>query len=266
MRTAWILAAAALATSCGKKQVNATEGRAPEIAADGAAAPGGPKTADAERAADEGAYRFIYLPDRDRLAAESPGGWIAIAGARVYPASGLRIEPATSMESADAAARAAAPDAKHRYVFQIGEDGDVRWQLGGCELPRVLGTKTFALLERPDVKVRLSPSDPSVQVQIGDTLTELVVKTGDSRMFVKPEVGPPGAQGAATATYCMSTGFAGYATMSAADAVGLERWEIPGVAHVEGALQSGDCRRARARLRWPNTPLDFNVPVAIWPR
>ena len=35
---------------------------------------------------------------------------------------------------------------------------------------------------------------------------------------------------------------------------------------ISGALQQGTCRRARARIRFTGTDLDFVLPVAIWPQ
>lgn len=229
-----------------------------------AAAPG--TSVEAERDANRAAYRFLYLPEQARLAARHRGQWLAVAGGKVVPSNGQAILPAATMEEAVAAAAEAKPDAKHRFVFQVGEEGDVTWPLGGCELPHVLGTHFMALLERDDVRMNLSPKAPSVVFVRGDQTTELAVAGEDTRMYVRPEVGPPGAAGAEGAAYCVSTGFGGFATLSSASAAGLELWEIPGTALVDGAAQRGECRRARARFNWPNTALDFTVPVAIWPK
>ncbi len=234
----------------------------PEFAGVAAAGP----TAESERASNLAAYRFLYVPEQARLAATRRGGWLCVAGGRIVPSNGQAIVPAATMDEAVTAAVAVNPAAKQRFVFQIGEEGDVDWPLGGCELPHVLGTHFMALLERDDVAMNLSPTRPSVMWRQGDRLTELAVTGADTRMYVRPEVGAPGAGGGALATYCVSSGFGGFATMNAASAAGLELWEIPGTVHVEGVVQNGDCRRARARFRWPNTPLDFTVPVAIWPK
>lgn len=253
------LATLLLVAACGSSK---PAGTPPAFAA---VEPAGP-TAESERTQNLGAYRFLYLPEQAKLAATRKGAWLAVAGGKVVPSVGQAIVPAATMEQAVAAANEAKPDAKHRFVFQVGEEGDVDWPLGGCELPHVLGTYFMALLERDDVRMNLSPKHPSIVLVRGDQTTELAVAGADTRMYVQPEVGPPGAGGAPGAAYCVSTGFGGFATMSAASAAGLELWEIPGTAHVAGVAQSGDCRRARARFNWPNTPLDFTVPVAIWPK
>jgi len=268
MRIVGLVAVLGFAASCsishGESAKQPGSAGAPD--ATSAASAVAERTVEEELRADEIAYRFLYLPEQSRLTTDHRGEWVAIVAGRVATATGARIEPVKTLEDADAAARAAAPNATHRFVFQVGEEGDVEWPMGGCELQHVLGNPFLALLKRPDVKMEgLGPGE-RIEFCLGDTLTEITVKGADDRMYLRPEVGAPAAAGAASETYCISTGFNGAATMSPASAAGLELWEIPGVAHVKGEVQSGDCRRARARMRWANTPLDFVVPVAVWPK
>jgi hypothetical protein len=263
MRTVRAVAVLAVVLICG---CNGRRSDAAPAGPEFAPTPAPDKGVEDARHADEAAYRFLYLPEQNRLTTDRRGEWVAIVAGRVVTATGARIEPVKTIEEADAAARAAAPDATHRFVFQVGEEGDVEWDLGGCELPNVLGTYFLADLERAGVAMSFSPTHPSLTWRQEDAVTELAVPKGDDRMHVQPEVGPPGARGAGAATYCVSSGFNGFATMSPESATGLELWEIPGVAKVDGILRSGACRRARARFSWPNTPLDFVVPVAIWPK
>lgn len=261
MRAVCLVAAAWISGACAAGPDVRAAAPAQDTPAAGAELP----SIDAERSADDAAYRTLYLPERARLIAEAPGRWLAIVGGRLVPADGTLPAPAPTMEEAVAAASAAAPGARHRFVFKVGGDGDLECDLGGCELPRVLGTQFLALLERRDVMVRFSTKRPSVQFISGDTARELATRSEDGRMFLAPDVGPPGSEARGGRAYCVSTGFGGLATMPQEDAKGLELWEIPGVARVTGVMQSGECRRAWARFRWPNTPLDFVVPVAIWP-
>lgn len=223
------------------------------------------KNVEDERAADEGAYRFLYLPAQKALLGTRKGDWLAIAGGQVIPANATDPAPVKSMAEADALARKAVPGAQHRFIFQVGEEGDVTWQLGGCELQHVFGNQALALLEGKGVDMKNIGPGERMHVRINGVATELTVTTPDeNRMYLRPQVGAPGETGVAKENFCVATGFAGTVTMSAATASGLEMWEIPGTVHVSGALQSGDCRRARARLTWPNTQLDFVVPVAVW--
>jgi hypothetical protein len=225
-------------------------------------------TAESERAANLAAYRFLYLPEQPRLAATRRGGWLAVAGGKVVPSNGQAIVPAATIEEAAAAAVAVKPEAKHRFVFRIGDEGDVVWPMGGCELAHVVGVQFIGLFEdRLDVEMKALGPGQKILAAVGGPMQEITVKGPDDRMYVRPEVGPPGAAGRATEAYCISTGFGGMAVVSPTTAEGLELWEIPGSARItekspEGVL----CRRAYARFAWPGSNLDFTVPVAIWPK
>jgi hypothetical protein len=226
------------------------------------------RSVEDERRADEIAYQFLYVPEKKRLENERPGKWVAIVVGRVVPATGARIEPAKSMEDADAAARAVAPDVKHRFVFQVGEDGDVEWPMGGCELQHVVGTGFLKSLYADVSQLRMDKGlSAPIEAKFGEEFREITVKGPDARIYLKPEVGAPGADGTATEPYCVSTGFGGCATMSpaSASAAGLELWEIPGSLTItESTVDGVRCRRARARFRWTGTKLDFALPVAVW--
>jgi hypothetical protein len=251
-RFASIVGVAALVVACAHADV-------------AAAAPA--RSVGDERRADEEAYRARYLPAQPHLVEHSRGRWLAIAEGRIVPSVGDVVSPAATMEAADAEARRVAPGAVHRFVFQVGEEGDVEGDVGGCELDHEMGVKFIALLERDDVRIRgFGPNQP-IHALVGSEWRELTVKGPDDRMFLRPEVGAPLADGRATETYCVGTGSTEFVTMSGAtaSAAGLERWEIPGTARITDAMQRGDCRRARARFRWSGSKLDFTVPVAVWP-
>ncbi len=223
----------------------------------------------AERAANERAYAEHVLPRGLGLVHDHLGAWIALAGGRAFPVNehGTAVAPAATMKQAVAAAEAAVPEARHRFVFRVGEEGDFRQSLGGAELPQVLGVWFLALLERPDVEYRaLGPGKPIHFVKDGKRI-EITTKGPDRRMFVRPEVGPPEGTARSDALYVLSTGFGGYAVMAADTAAksDLHLWEVPGTVTIEGVFQGGECRRARARFRFPDTDLDFLVPVAVWP-
>lgn len=228
------------------------------------------KTA-AERAADEAAYTQNIGVAREHLLHEHLGEWVAIAGGRVFPQNeqGTAAAPADTLEKAVAAADAAVPQARHRFVFRLGEEGDFWHMLGGVELPHVLGNRFLALLERPDVEMRALGPGQRIHFVKKDVRVEFTAKSPDLRMVVRPEIGPVGGAGKADALYVLSTGFSGYGTLSAetAAAAALHLWEIPGSVSLQGAFatNTGKCRRARARLKFPGTDLDFVMPVAIWP-
>lgn len=228
-----------------------------------------PTLAD-ERTANESAYRFLYLPERPRLLQSSRGKWLAIVDRRIVPSNGFRPMPVDTWEEADAAARAAAPDANHRFLFRIGDDGDVEWPVGGSEVRHLAGAGLVSLLERDDVRMsRIGPSeaDQSIEyVQDGGPAKALTVTAADSRVYLQPEIGPPDESRSAKDPLCLATGFGGTALLAGDAARGLEMWEVPGIARiVEGSPDGVVCRRALARFRWPGTSLDFTVPVAVWP-
>jgi len=222
------------------------------------------KSVDEERRADEAAYRFLYVPDRKRLAAECGGQWVAIVAGRVVPATGPQIEPFKTMKEADAAAREAAPDAAHRFIFQIGEEGDVDWPIGGSDLRNVVGTRLLLLVQgmTPD---EWSKSANPLDALVGGKVKPLLSQgAGDARFFVRPEVGPVAAAGVAR-DFCVATGFAGTAVLPKESTEGLSMWEIPGTARLGDGAED-ESRRAYARIRWPASGIDFTVPVAIWPK
>lgn len=234
------------------------------------------KTA-AERAMNEAGYREHIHGWRSYLLHRHLGEWVAIAGGKAYPvnATGTAVRPAATMEEAVSAARAAVPDAHHRFVFRIGEEGALVEVMGGAEIPHVLGNVFIADLERPDVEMKGFGPNQKIYYAVPDVPSvgqkaervEITAKGPDDRMFMKPEVGPPGTAGRAETLYVLSTGYAGCMTMSpeSAAAASLHLWEVPGTVTVEGAFQKGVCRRARGRVRFPGTDLDFILPVAVWP-
>ena len=219
-----------------------------------------PRTLEEERRMNEDAYRSVYLPQRGDLVVQAKGGWLSVVDGHVLPSDGKRITPATTMEEAVAAAGLAAPRAKHRFVFAVGEEGDVEWAMGGCELKHVVGIQFIALIE----PVGVSGPDVDLKGLFGEQFRGLLVKGPDSRLFLRPAVGPPCGSGTAGEIYCVSTGFGGFATMTPETARGLELWEIPGSVMVY-PVHHPRCRRARARFAWPGSKVDFTVPVAIWP-
>jgi hypothetical protein len=263
------LAFVALVGCAGHARDAAPADAEPVRAATSAAAPPTQSVDDARRA-DEIAYQFLYLPEQKRLTTERRGEWVAIVAGRVVPATGARIEPAKTIEAADAAARAVAPDAKHRFVFQIGEEGDVEWPMGGCELRHVVGTDFLKSLYVDVSQLRMNKGlSAPIEAMFGEAFREITVKGPDDRIYLKPEVGAPGADGTATEAYCVSTGFGGCATMSpaTASAAGLDLWEIPGSLKItESTVDGVRCRKGRARFRWTGSKLDFTLPVAIWPK
>ena len=120
MRIVTCLAALVGAVSCTSSATVADAPAASVPPPASISAPASARTADEERVANEAAYQFLYLPERASVVAAHSGGWLAIVDRRVVPAIGARPAPTKTMEEAVAAARAAAPNAKHRFIFQVG--------------------------------------------------------------------------------------------------------------------------------------------------
>lgn len=220
-----------------------------------------------ERAANLAAYETHVMGMRHFMLHEHLGHWVVIAGAKAFPVNehGTAVAPAPTMEAAVAAARTAVPKARHRFVFRIGEEGDLTQSLGGVELPHVFGVWFMAALE-PHVEMLVFGGGRPITYRKGDVRKAITVKGPDSRTYVRPEVGAPGSKGRAEALYCLSTGFAGYTTVphKTAVAASLHLWEIPGHITVSGVFQKGECRRARMRIKFPETDIDLLLPVAVW--
>src|SRR5437763_1586488 len=101
-----------------------------------------------ERAADEAGYRE-HCGWRSRLREEFLGCWVAIAGGKAFPvnATGTAVRPAATMDEAVSAAKAAFPNARHRFVFRVGEEGDLDEFVGGSNIPHVVGNAFQARLQ-----------------------------------------------------------------------------------------------------------------------
>jgi hypothetical protein len=191
---------------------------------------------------------------------------VAIAGGRVLTADTSRVVPVRTLAEADAVARRAAPQARHRFIFRVGDEGDVDWNLmGASKAPDVVGVQFLLLVQGIDADA-LSKSDDPLAALLGGKLKPLLFQgRTDQRLFVRPEVGPLDVVGEATHDFVVSTGFTGTAVMQADAAHGLEMWEIPGTARI-GRGDDDACRRAYARFRWPAAKIDVTSAVAIRPR
>jgi hypothetical protein len=256
------LTALLLLASCGSSAATRTTARGgAEQTAPSDAAP-----VDEERARNESAYRFVYLPEQSSLAASHVGHWVAIAGGRVLTADPSRVVPVRTLVEADAVARRAAPEARHRFVFRVGDEGPVEWQMGGAYAhPDVVGVQFLLALQGLDADT-WSKSTNALDALVGGKAKPLIsVRKTDHRLFVQPEVGPLDVVGESKHDFTVATGFTGTAVLSADAARGLEPWEIPRSVRI-GPGEKDVCRRAYARFRWPNSKIDLTTAVAIRPR
>src|SRR5262245_25424324 len=77
-------------------------------------------TIESERARDDDAYSGEYDWRREILFHQHAGEWAAIVGGEI-------LAPFPTLEACAAEAEKRHPKALHRYVFRIGEDGEVRY-------------------------------------------------------------------------------------------------------------------------------------------
>ena len=220
--------------------------------------------AKAQRTLDEKAYAESFLPRKECLFRQHAGKWIAIAGGKILPSTTEGVlAPAASLEEAEAVAEKACPQARHRFVFRIGEEGDLRYDLGGTEWPESLGSGFLVCLQR-DWMIR---GTDEMWCVVGEKQVQINVPRpgGKTGLDLLPELRPPGGDRKRAARFAVATGFDGIAVMRPriARALALARWEIPGSIQLEGVC-AGTCRRARVRFRLPQIGWEETLPVAVW--
>jgi RNA polymerase sigma-70 factor (ECF subfamily) len=244
---------------------------APVAAAANPPAPTGEDPVETERQRDLAAYRDEYLPKKHGLENEtlekSPTmeRWVAIAGGHVLqaqaPAAGIAIF--ADAAAADRAADAAAPRARHRFLFRVGQDGDVTYVLGGTGRRYVLGTGFTSEFQiqgftQDAMTFQRTATDPPMSA--GWT-------AGSHGWFLDVHCQDPGAGVDVSESFQVSTGFNGgiVAPPSLADDLRLARWEVPGEAHVQGMLQTDEhARRAQLRLEIAELGYSRVIDAAIW--
>jgi hypothetical protein len=213
------------------------------------------------------------VPWRERLVERgSAGRWLAIAGGQIVPRGpGTESEgdlrgvpaPVATLEELLAKLAKAAPDAKHRFVFRVGEEGETSASYVSPTLPGsdALGAGFFQWIGE-EYQPTFGPN--ATWIVRGDRRADLVCQ---GYQFELPCSDPGGAH-AEKPTFGFSNPFTGTIVLNAATArrLGTELFEIPGVARLgPGPTDGVSCRRARVRVVLPAIGLDRNVPVAVWP-
>lgn len=201
-----------------------------------------PATIEAERTANEAA---LAAPETQAALATAPEGAFAVV------AGGKLIGVGTDLPKLLAAADTEFPEAAHRFVFRLGEQGDVdRGRIpDGSE--RLVGTGFFAA-----VGVEMSVGADGVELRAnGKTVPGLlrgVPKVhlsygGLARITFLESTGTPvNSTRSTSTTFTVSTGFAG--TLFLPFGESYPRSEIPGFATVKDAAgQEIRCRRYLVR-------------------
>jgi hypothetical protein len=217
---------------------------------------------DEARARNEIAFENDYLRMKERLIPQQLGRWLAIVDGRVLP-SDDRGRPSPTEKMSDCLAVADGVNARplHRFVFQIGEEGDVLYADSSRTARSAVGSALRSAL--------------NVTAGYDARSGELTwTRGGKSRKFMLDHERFPLAlsdplQRNSMATQVVdSSGFGGFVVLEAVNAALLDgaRFEIPG----HGLLKTGggmqELRRVRVRVTIPELDVDVTVPAAAWPR
>lgn len=236
---------------------------APESAPDAPSEPPADPT-DEQRGHNEAAYEGDYLRQKERLVREELGKWVAIAGGRLLPADARgRLAPAPTFEACLLAAEAADPDSLHRFLFRIGEEGDVVYSDASTRPRNVIGSGLkgalgiAAAFDARAGELRWTRGAKSRTFKLEREQIELLLRDPAGRQSMGVRLAD-------------STAFSGFVLLEStpADLLDAELFEIPGRALLR---TGGDppvvvLRRARVRVVVRELDLDELVPVAAWPR
>jgi len=215
---------------------------------------------DAERARNEAAFEDDYLRQKERLFSTHAGLWLAIVDGRLLPADARgRPAPAATLDECVAAADAANAAAHHRFLFRIGEEGDVVYLDPRAPNHSVVGMGLKLAL---GITASFDPASGAVTWTRAGKSRRFALDRGEFELRLTD---PTGRQLAA-ARVSDSAGYAGYLLVDASlgDLLDAERFEIPGRALLRAGDQIRELRRAHLRVQLPELDLDERVPAAIW--
>jgi len=228
-----------------------------------------PGTVAAERAANLACYKTYYVWQKESLFLDHAGEWVVIAGGKIWPRHPKHnsVEPAKTMQLALAAVDPKLANAKHRYVFRVGEDGDLAYSLGGAQPRHVIGNGFMRYLD--DIQWSASAG---LLIWNYKGKRKVFKQKGPHKVpFASLDLRAPGAgQGVKPISrrFVFSTGFSGITVMppDTAKKLDLARFEIPGTIQITGLMQSGPCYRARVQVAVPDLGLAKSLTVAVWKR
>jgi hypothetical protein len=217
---------------------------------------------DEARARDEIAFENDYLRMKERLVPQQLGKWLVIMDGRVLPSDERgRPSPTATMADCLAVADGVNPTPMHRFVFQIGEEGDVLYAESSRAARSAVGSALRSTLgisagydarsgeltwARGEKTRRYTLDHEHFPIQLSDPLQR--------QSMVTPMVD--------------SSGFGGFVVLEAGNAVLLDgaRFEIPGRVLLKTGDGMQELRRMRVRLAIPELDVDVTVPAAAWPR
>jgi hypothetical protein len=217
-------------------------------------------TVESERARDDETYAGEYGWQREILFHQHAGEWAAIAG-------GELLAPFATLEACVAEADKRHPKALHRYVFRIGEDGEVRYQVSVMFVegqPRNIAGNSFRACFH--IASEYGGGTETIRWMKGERVKTFEWKN-PSHVDGFTVCDPSGIR-ARTIGLTDSTGSNHWLALEAGVArdLHLETFEIPGRAVITGGVNEGSFRRAHVRVRIPELDLDDVVPAFVWPR
>ncbi len=228
---------------------------------DPAAPPAAPRDpVDLQREQNERAFEGDYLRQKERLFPDHAGQWLAIVAGRVLPLDPRgRLAPTTDFAACLAAAEAADPAALHRFVFRIGEEGDVVYA-DSYPTPRTM--VGAALKQRFGISSTFDPAGPTIQW----------ARAGKSHRFsvereqLELRLSDPSGRAVVGTRVADSSSFGGFLALEStfAGLLDAEKFEIPGRVLLRTGRGLEEARRARVRISVPEIELDELVPTAVW--
>ena len=217
------------------------------------------------RAIDEIAFESDYLRQKERLFPDHAGQWIAIVGGRLLPVDEKgRLVPTPEFAKCLAAADAADPAGKlalHRFLFRIGEEGDVVYADASASPRNVIGTGFHAALA---IRAVFEPKSNELRWTRGDQSRTFTLDHDRLELLLSD----PGGKQSMGVPLADSSSFPGFLALEATFATLLDahRFEIPGRVLLRTPSGFAELRRARLRVKETTLALDELVPIAAWPR
>lgn len=215
-------------------------------------APGAPDVLDLARARN----LALYEREKERLHRDLLGKWVLIADRAPEEVEGA-FKPLLVGDTLESVA-ALAPDAKHRFVFRVGDEGDVTTVASAWHAPRSAGS---GFVRATGLTSFADKGGGVVELRKG----EAVVTFHDASPFPRIRVGierPSGPSPAAPEAREVLLGTVG-PTLALAPAdderLGLARWEVPGTEIVGGV----PCRRVLVRVSIPELEIVSTVVAAV---
>lgn len=226
------------------------------------------KDVEAARARNLAAFQSEYLPAKPRLTQDHSGHWLAIVDGRLVPRDEQgAVHPVADLGECLEAARAVNPSAKHRYVFRVGEEGDLRFDCILIRKPGDPGNVVGAALRKSlGIRSTHQPAEKRVRWTRGERSKDF---DGAVSGLIEIRLTVPRGWKSFSVRFVDSYAFSGTLLLEEATArrLRLERFEVPGRAsHVDvrGRPTGRDGRRCLVRIRLPELAVNEIVPAVVW--